>query len=918
MLIGIFSSLSLLANQVLVGNFTPHNSEKNLDIEKEFRESLEKKLSAKNFKVSFTNDNRNTIFQNAKQSEFYIEGQYIKTKDSPLSIYIQIYDTSSGIVIDAISESLNLKSIEGIELDPNEINRSNQEIINIITKQIAIDLFLNTEKKESRENIQDHLISKPIYKKGLFPISQYDTKSEAKETFKLIEEQSVVTASRTKESQLDVPASTIVISEQDIKDRGYTSVDEILGDLPGMDTIVSNGMEYLTMYQRGYRTPLTQKTLLMINGIIDNDLFGGSAQFSRQYPVSNIKKIEIVYGPVSAVYGPNAFQGIINIITKDGKDLKDKSTEGKVSFQYGSFHTRSVDAGATAKIGDFTIAVSGKTFESNEPNLSNRGGYISNYWLANPKVWGPILYLGDGGKKFGKYNDPTNDWGSILHLNYKTLKFGLIRWNIDEGYGPYYAGDKSQPAAQWSKSSGQYYVENNVEVTNKLSSYTLLLYRDSKRYGNWAEATEDTSPGMKDYSYVSYTNWNTENSSVLINQNLDYKFTNSFKLIGGIKVEQKKITKNYDIPGYWDAYSSQKYIVDKESFPNGYGVVHSTTPFYNKPPSPKTNMPLEALIPTNDKGAFLVSILDINKFRFSPGIRYDVNSVYGQSINPRITAIYKYSSQTAFKLLYGEAFSEPAPIQLYGGWNGRNSNANMKPEKERTNEFIILHQRQYFTIEWSSYYSRYENVVKEEAENAGRRRIYGTEYKIQSNIPNIFQDSRPIGLYLYYTYTESLSGVYYDHNLKEWKNGKTDLGDYEYLAPDIAKSLPRTSGYSTLGDIASHKVNMGFNLPFKKIFNFNLRGSYIGKRQFYQRNPLRYQGKTLDPYFLFNCAFTINFWEHGFLTFKILNLLNHTFYNPGLESASAGDNYYERSSGFNNSIIAQPGRSFLLSMTFTF
>ena len=175
LLIGIFSSLSLLANQVLVGNFTPHNSEKNLDIEKEFRESLEKKLSAKNFKVSFTNDNRNTIFQNAKQSEFYIEGQYIKTKDSPLSIYIQIYDTSSGIVIDAISESLNLKSIEGIELDPNEINRSNQEIINIITKQIAIDLFLNTEKKESRENIQDHLISKPIYKKGLFPISQYDT-----------------------------------------------------------------------------------------------------------------------------------------------------------------------------------------------------------------------------------------------------------------------------------------------------------------------------------------------------------------------------------------------------------------------------------------------------------------------------------------------------------------------------------------------------------------------------------------------------------------------------------------------------------------------------------------------------------------------------------------------------------------------
>lgn len=138
------------------------------------------------------------------------------------------------------------------------------------------------------------------------------------------------------------------------------------------------------------------------------------------------------------------------------------------------------------------------------------------------------------------------------------------------------------------------------------------------------------------------------------------------------------------------------------------------------------------------------------------------------------------------------------------------------------------------------------------------------------------------------------------------------------MAPDLAKSLPRTSGYYTLGDVAPNKVSMVFNLPFKKMFNFNLRGSYIGKRQFYQRNPLRYQGETLDRYFLFNYAFTLNFWEHVFFTFKILNVLNHTFYNPGLESASAGDNYYERSSGFNNSIIAQPGRSFLLSMTFTF
>ncbi|HNN79787.1 MAG TPA: hypothetical protein PKL30_12955, partial [Leptospiraceae bacterium] len=51
---------------------------------------------------------------------------------------------------------------------------------------------------------------------------------------------------------------------------------------------------------------------------------------------------------------------------------------------------------------------------------------------------------------------------------------------------------------------------------------------------------------------------------------------------------------------------------------------------------------------------------------------------------------------------------------------------------------------------------------------------------------------------------------------------------------------------------------------------------------------------------------------------KVFNLLNHSFLHPGQEAADAGNNYYERSNGYRNSILAQPGRYYLFSLNFEF
>ena len=113
-------------------------------------------------------------------------------------------------------------------------------------------------------------------------------------------------------------------------------------------------------------------------------------------------------------------------------------------------------------------------------------------------------------------------------------------------------------------------------------------------------------------------------------------------------------------------------------------------------------------------------------------------------------------------------------------------------------------------------------------------------------------------------------------------------------------------------------MQIGFNLPIGDKYNWNLRGVYTGPKTVYLRNAIRDEGKTVSPHFVFNTAFIINFQDFGFFTLKVLNLLNHSYYDPGIEGADGGDKYYQRAQGFRSSLLPQPGRYIQLSWTLEF
>ncbi len=952
-LFAIFTSNLLadgsLSNVIYIGPFLPYKSKEDLANKELILENLTAELKAKGFEIKTLNGTNSENLKTAKDNnaKFYLSGYYSRKPNGNILIYGHVYNPDKGNVIDALNVSDSLGDLSEVDLPPEEIKIEDKVVAERFAKKFSQKVKFNTARKENAENVDEYVNGTSIGKDLALPVVAVDTKA-SDDVFKLLQQTEVVTASRTKESLMDVPATTMVVTEQDFKNRGYTSLDDIFRDLPGFDYIGQQGTDNAVLYQRGYRTPFTSRTLLMINGVIENDLWAQVATPSRQYPISNIKRVEIIYGPASAVYGPNAFQGIINIITKDGRENNGKTIAGKASIIHGTGRSWAADAGVTSQIGDLSLAMSARKQEGDDANKNaSNYGYNTQYWINNPQVWGPLLNYGSGGRPFGKYSDPVNDWGTILSGTYKTLKIGANITNKYEAYGSQYPGDKAQPTAMWGKSGTNIYAENQVDITSKLSSYSLAAFRDSRIYGDWAEADGYGYGQKANNSYISFTRWNEVSKSALVNQNIEYKITEKVKLMAGLKVEFKKLTKSYDIPGYWwgSTYvSSDDFLnpninkgIDK-AYPNGYAIGNSNDPYILKGPSPKSRMPEENTIGTFDRGGFLLSIIDIGKFRFSPGIRYDENSIYGRALNPRVTGIYKFTDSTAFKLLYGEAFNEPSPLNLFGGFSGRTADLKLRPEKVKTSEAIIMHQSRQALNELSAYYSRYEDVIRESPQNAGRRRIYGFEYKFRWNFSNFLDKSPPISVYTYYTYTQAVADAYYDHAMKQWQQGVTPLGEYEYLFPGEAKFLPRSRKYTNLGDIAPHKVNLGINLPVKDLFIFNLRGNYVGSREFYSRNALhdngpltsttdtdliarrivQQQDKRLDPYFIFDSGITINFKDYGYFTFKVMNVLNTSYFHPGTGQGNAGNFYYARSLGYDSSILPQPGRSFTASLTVTF
>lgn len=135
------------------------------------------------------------------------------------------------------------------------------------------------------------------------------------------DDENVSIATGTSKPLHRAPAVASVITAADIQKMGARSLDEVLETVPGLH--VSRSFNRLnSLYSiRGIHTGNNPQVQLLINGTQIVDTVTGNRPPTFSMPVANIKRIEVIRGPGSAVYGADAFAGVIDVITKDAGDI---------------------------------------------------------------------------------------------------------------------------------------------------------------------------------------------------------------------------------------------------------------------------------------------------------------------------------------------------------------------------------------------------------------------------------------------------------------------------------------------------------------------------------------------------------------------------------------------------------------------
>src|SRR6202167_5307719 len=164
-----------------------------------------------------------------------------------------------------------------------------------------------------------------------------------------IDVNSVYGASGFKQKVTEAPASVTIITSEDIQRFGYRTLADILRNVPGFYVTYDRNYSYVGVQGYGLPGQYNSSIALSVDGHRLNDNIYDAALIGTEFPVDVdlIDRIEVIRGPNSSLYIASAFLGVVNIITKRGRDLQTVSAAASVA-SYDTYEGR-VSYGDTFK-----------------------------------------------------------------------------------------------------------------------------------------------------------------------------------------------------------------------------------------------------------------------------------------------------------------------------------------------------------------------------------------------------------------------------------------------------------------------------------------------------------------------------------------------------------------------------------------
>ena len=476
----------------------------------------------------------------------------------------------------------------------------------------------------------------------------------------------VVSATRSEKKLLDTAASVSVITDKDLNQMHINNLDEAFVKIPGVYVGRLSGIGSTTSQTVMRGVNAANSVAVLVDGVQVNDSYNGSVTWSA-IPVDMVKRVEVLRGPASVLYGGNALAGVINIITKD----VDK-TSVNLKLSYGSNNTQ-----------NHSLYVAGKASDKLDFNVNyekkKTDGYITDPVLSSKAVIGAeTTTTNTGAKRWiignkGKRQWDENTVGVGFKYHFDESKSLALDFTKNE-YEYSYSAPTSYFGDDIIKKAGTYFSTPGEKASNKYN----MTYNDSEN--GWKAVV-----GYSD----QYKQHDTSISKATDSSKPNTRF--SFDL-----------QKNQTISANNNAVFGLNYRKDKMD-----ATVYKLADKFNS----DSKIAVDSMASGTNK-SFSAYVMDEHKFSdrwtATAGLRYDKWSTDGrillpnktEAINydestydnwsPSLSVMYKPEADSSVYLSWGKAFEAPSLYRMYSSSYSSNvyniANPNLKPQKAETFE----------------------------------------------------------------------------------------------------------------------------------------------------------------------------------------------------------------------------------------
>ncbi|CAM4211458.1 TonB-dependent receptor plug domain-containing protein [Pseudoalteromonas byunsanensis] len=441
-------------------------------------------------------------------------------------------------------------------------------------------------------------------------------------------------ATKTDETRATVPSSTTVFTNQHIALLGVNNVYDLMNYVPGFQSTRGDWVGAVPKeHTRGVFLN-SGNVLVMINGQRLNEAsFGKASVYMPHISVDIVDKVEFIRGPGSALYGSNAFLGVMNIIT----------------FQEGSQ--------ASVGIGEY--------------GFTQVAGSFNKSLFEQTNVYGNVSWQGQDGEKYAQgVRDPLASY--FLEFGVQWRELNLSVWHNQTQLNGF------ANLAGWSN-------ENKHKSENTALSLTYHWLRNT----DW-----DVSSSLKHIEHNIYSagliatgeelglehdfyvgpSW--QSKDLALNLDVAYRLNEFTSVNIGLEYSEEEQSEAGINTSYYD-FSRGDVFIDEEFYQDGIITV-------------KPHAPFNSLLQSFDSTAAYAQLKHVisEDLTVFVGARYDDVKDIDSKLSPRVAAIYKVSPSNTLKLQYGESFRTPVSNELNSNDDVTVGNPNLTSEYVKTTELV--------------------------------------------------------------------------------------------------------------------------------------------------------------------------------------------------------------------------------------